>query len=87
MRKLNWIRVADAIILAIMFAAFWYGIFRFPDGPLHPCETGYCGKQGQPHTATEYRDYLYWSILMLIVWPAGLVGFGLIEWINQRNRN
>jgi hypothetical protein len=51
-----------------MIAVFFYGVGRYPDGPIHPCvegenylikyhPDGYCGKQGQPHTADEYQAF------------------------------
>ena len=85
MRKLEWNRLAEIAIVAIMFVSFFYGIIRFPDGPLHPCATGYCGKQGQFRTASDYSHYELWSHSILIIWPAGMLGLWLLR-RGQRNK-
>lgn len=73
-------RVTSAIIWAAMFAYFFYGTFRFPDGPIHPCGINrYCGKQGQPHTLRQYRAYKTWNTSLLYIWPVGLVSLALLN--------
>jgi hypothetical protein len=55
--------------------AVWFvgGMIRFPDSPVHPCSTGYCGKQGQHHTEEDYRLHQVWSRYLMIGWPIGMV--------------
>jgi hypothetical protein len=54
-------KVWSALLNGVML--FWiglcaYSLIRFPDGPIHPCERSqYCGKQGQPHSEADYREY------------------------------
>lgn len=71
-----------AAVAVCVAATFLFGVFRFPDGvqvcdesrhyviKYHP--EGYCGKQGQPHTATDYRAFEAWTWTMAIVWPVGM---------------
>lgn len=73
-------KTATAVIVAVMFVVFLYGLVRFPDGPIHPCDpNGYCGKQGQPHTAQQYRAYRNWETTMLYLWPVGLISLVLLN--------
>jgi hypothetical protein len=65
---------AKHLIVFPMAALFVYGLISFPDGPLRVCaEHGFCGKQGQPHTLSDYHRYVVWEWAMLIVWPAGML--------------
>ena len=75
---LKHIKITDLLGLVLMISMgtlFFYGWFRYPDAPLHPCDgpTGYCGKQGQPHSLSEFRAFGVWQTALLIVWPAGLL--------------
>ena len=45
----------------VMVVLFVYGLIRYPDLPIRECPSGYCGKQGQPHTAAEYRAFNAWQ--------------------------
>jgi hypothetical protein len=57
-------RALSGFIGAVMLIGFSGGLLLFPDGPIGPCRPnilylysdhpfGYCGKQGQSHTATD----------------------------------
>lgn len=71
---------ATAVIAAIMLVFFFYGIVRFPDGPVHPCGINrYCGKQGQPHTLQQYRAFKTWETTLLYMWPVGLISLALLN--------
>jgi hypothetical protein len=50
-----------------------YALVRFPDVPFHECASGYCGKQGLPHTAAEYREFCVWESTLLIAWVVCIV--------------
>ena len=65
------------LLQAVMFAVFFYGMIRFTDAPFHPCELGYCGKTGLPHTGDEYTAFLHWQTSLLIIWSAAFVLFGV----------
>ncbi len=56
-----------------------YAMVRFPDVPLHECASGYCGKGGRPHTATEYFEFLVWQSVLLVGWVI-VVCWELVLW-------
>ncbi len=60
------------IIGLVIVGLFVYGLIRYPDLPIRECPSGYCGKQGQPHTAAEYRAFNTWQITLMIGWPIGM---------------
>ncbi len=73
-------KTASATISAIMLVIFFYGILRFPDGPIHPCGINrYCGKQGQPHTLQQYRAFKSWETTFVYIWPVGLLSLWLLN--------
>jgi hypothetical protein len=72
-----------------MVVTFGYGIVRFADGPIHKCvegriylykqhPDGYCGKQGQSHTAADYASFEKWSDTMFIMWPLGIAALMIL---------
>jgi hypothetical protein len=75
-----------------MGALFIYTLGRFPDGPIHKCvagtayaimqhPSGYCGKQGQPHTAQDYNAYEFWTMIMVVVWPVGMASIAALQYL------
>ena len=62
-----------------MGTVFIYGMVRFPDAPIHQCATGFCGKQGQPHTLVDYRAFDVWQTTFFGIWPFGLVSLYLLQ--------
>jgi hypothetical protein len=70
-------RILKVVVVAVvtwMLVLFAYGVLRYHDGPIHQCAShGYCGKQGQPHTESEYRQYLEWQTTIEWSWPPGLL--------------
>ena len=52
----------------VMVVLFVYGLIRYPDLPIRECPSGYCGRQGQPHTAAEYNAFKIWQTTLFIVW-------------------
>ena len=77
-------RLIEGIVGLVMFAVFFYGVFKYPDGPIKPCagSTGFCGKTGQPHTLLEYRHFNIWQNTLFAAWPIGL----FIGWLLNRKR-
>jgi hypothetical protein len=72
-------------VISIMGYVFHYGVTRFPDSPIAPCGTDqYCGKQGQLHTAEEFKDYHRWETTMLFLWPGGFITFAVLGLIQRR---
>ncbi len=75
-----------------MLSTFGYGMARFPDYPIEKCvegrtyllkehPDGYCGKQGQPHTAADYALFENWQRLLFIGWPVGMAALViLLRW-------
>lgn len=74
-------KLCEGCIVAVMAAVFILGLALYPDNPIHPCDGpgGYCGKQGQPHTVANYNGFRLWERTILIVWPLGFLGFGLLQ--------
>jgi len=56
-------------------------LVQFPDEPIRPCHGpgGFCGKQGQPHTAADYIRYRDWTMAHLIFVALGAIGLVIIE--------
>jgi hypothetical protein len=55
-------KILSFLALAGMAIIFNYGWFKYPDAPIQPCSNGgYCGKQGQPHSEKEYREFMVWQ--------------------------
>jgi hypothetical protein len=76
----TWRGLASASVALIMFLVFYYGVFVYPDSPIDPCSgpTGYCGKQGQPHSLAEYQDFAHWQTTLSIVWPVGMLALAFL---------
>jgi hypothetical protein len=61
-------------VVGIMMLFFFWGVWRFPDGPIHTCvEHGYCGKQGQPHSRKDFELYDRWETLLVWCWLPGML--------------
>ena len=74
------IRIAAGITALFMVGIFFYFIFRFPDGPIHECSSyGYCGKQGQPHSLSDFRSFIWWHIAFLELASLGILVLGLLQ--------
>jgi len=66
-------------VALVMIAVFQYGVLRFPDAPIRPCgDESFCGKQGQPHTAVDYRAFVLWERSLLFIWPSGMLAVVLL---------
>ena len=63
----------------VMVVLFVYGLIRYPDLPIRECPSGYCGRQGQPHTAAEYNAFKIWQRTLFIVWPIGMLIMLLLQ--------
>jgi hypothetical protein len=78
MRRLRTL-LAFAIVAAMM-TVFFYGLWRFPDAPIHPCaKYGYCGKQGQPHSRRDFDAFNHWETTLLWLWPLGMLTAYLLQ--------
>ena len=65
-------RVRRTIAIALLaLAGAWLlgGLVLFPDGPIHACASGYCGKQGQPRTLQDFGRYRIWEGGLGFGWP------------------
>jgi len=86
-RKRRWRRNASIVIAALMGILFAYGLIRFPDAPLHACgDNIYCGKQGQPHTERQFKDFEIWQNTLVWVWPIGLLALYVLNRDRIRSR-
>src|SRR2546423_4384384 len=63
----------------VMVVLFVYGLIRYPDLPIRECPSGYCGKEGQPHTAAEYCAFNAWQITLMIGWPIGMAAMLFLQ--------
>jgi hypothetical protein len=80
----KWLAAVQIGVMAPLVAVFVYGMIFFSDGPIRPCETGFCGKGGTVRTAADYHDFMVWEHTMLVTWGIGLpIHFGL-WWITKR---
>jgi hypothetical protein len=88
-------RILSGCIGAVMVALFIYVGVRFPDAPIHKCRagtayaitqhpSGYCGKQGQPHTENDYHAYEFWEMVLFIVWPAGMASIAALRYLRRQ---
>jgi hypothetical protein len=72
-------------IFAVMAVTLVYGLIRFPDAPIRKCiprpehPDGYCGKQGQAHTAGEYASFDAWQDTLIYVWLGGMATIVLLR--------
>jgi hypothetical protein len=67
------------IIGLVMVVLFVCGLIRYPDLPIRECPSGYCGRQGQPHTAAENRAFNAWQITLMIGWPIGIAALLFLQ--------
>ena len=68
------------VIAALMGVFFFYGMYQYPDAPIHPCnDHNYCGKQGQPHTQKEFEDFKFWETTLMWSWPLGILFLFLLK--------
>lgn len=83
-------RVLIWFVGVIMAIWFFGGFLLFPDAPIGPCGPntrylysnhpfGYCGKQGQSHTATDFHRFTIWQDTLIFLWPLGLGALFLLN--------
>lgn len=76
---MEWLRNIVAFSIALAMAMlFLYGVMRFPNSPIEPCTTGYCGKGGVPTTEEEYRAYQTWLGILVLGYPVGVLTLGVL---------
>jgi hypothetical protein len=71
-------------VVALCMGLFVYGMFRYPDAPIHPCGAGFCGKGNRPHTEEQYRAFVVWETALLISWPFGFAAAFALERRSRR---
>jgi hypothetical protein len=76
----NLLTAAAKIYLALGVVWFVGGFVLFPDTPIHACGTAYCGKQGQPHSRSDFEHHNIWKLGLTFGWPLMFVA-GL--WLNR----
>lgn len=72
-------------ITALVMALFFYGMIQFPNAPIKPCGTEYCGKYGAKVTREVYEAFVIWERTLLIV-TLLLVSYGWTGWLLKRFR-
>ena len=79
-RVTGWRHYLSVGIGSAMLVWFAYVMIEFPDAPIHECrEHGYCGKQGRPHTETEFDHFNVWQTGLMYVWPTGMLGVFILR--------
>jgi hypothetical protein len=77
---IDWIDLCVVLVRAgAEVDTFVYGLIRYPDLPIRECPSGYCGKQGQPRTAAEYRAFNTWQITLMIGFPIGIAAMLFLQ--------
>ncbi len=67
-----------------MIVLWGWGLILYPDGPISPCATGFCGKFGRVHTALEYNHFLIWEAVIISTYLlAGIAA--LFNWAKGSN--
>ena len=90
-RLLHLLNFLRGLIIINAVLCFFLGVGRFRDGPIHPCEKdvqylyhyhpyGYCGKQGQSHTAADFEHYQEWEDVIFVLWPLMLLSMTSLVW-------
>src|SRR5436190_676980 len=83
-------RTLPTLIGSAMVIWFLGGLFAFPDAPIHPCGPreiylysehpyGYCGKQGQSRTLSDFHSFELWQAGMFCLWSSGMIAFGFLQ--------
>ncbi len=83
-------------VLAVMAVYFFGGLAMFPDAPIHRCEEGrnyayanhpggFCGKQGQAHTAADFRRFEVWQNNLFWLWAIGMPTIFLVVRTDRKN--
>ena len=67
------LRVVTLLTATLAGGTLLYGFINFLDAPIRPTATGYVGKQGQPHTAQDYENFLAWERALFIAFPATFI--------------
>ena len=67
-----------AVVIAI--PVFIVGIIQYPDGPISAHDGGFYGKQGQPHSESDYATYTLWERTSHTAWPVMIALAGLRYW-------
>jgi hypothetical protein len=71
-------KLARLAILGIMIGLLATVAVLYPDAPLQPCPSGYCGQQGQTHTQADYQRFETLKTALFIVWPVGMLGLFIL---------
>ena len=73
-------------VACLMLGIFFYGIIRFPDGPIRMVDKNlYQGKQGQTHTLEDFQKYKNWETSVTIVWPIGMLSLAFLKNCKKRS--
>jgi hypothetical protein len=90
-------RILSGCIGTVMIVLFVYVGVRFPDWPIQKCvpgtayaitqhPSGYCGKQGQPHTAEDFHAFEMWETILIYAWPVGIAALAVLQYMRPRPR-
>ena len=72
-------RAARYTVPGLMMVLFVYGAARFHDGPIGPCDAGYCSTHGVVHTADDFVAYKTWERAIWVIWPLGMVALFFLQ--------
>ena len=76
------------VVVGTLWIAFYaYGFVRFPDAPLHACQShGYCGKLGNSRTLVDFQAFSAWQLafnVALVFGGLAIVGYTVRRWFRS----
>jgi hypothetical protein len=83
------LRILSQIVVLVGGLVFFYGSYRFSEGPIVAQYGGYynVGDSGlQPRSFEEYHAFKRWEIAIFVLWPAMFALCGLRYWLDPRGR-
>ena len=74
------LRVSSQIVVVLGMVVFFYGCYRFYEGPIIAQYGGYYTLGGQPRSFQEYHGFKQWETGICVLWPAMFALCGLRYW-------
>ncbi len=78
------LRIFSQIVVLVGLLVFFYGAYRFHDGPIVARYGAYYGMQGQPRSPEEYHAFKRWETAICVLWSAMFALCGLRYWLDPR---
>jgi hypothetical protein len=78
------LRLFSQIIVLVGLVVFFYGTYRFYDGPIVAQYGAYYGMRGQPRSAADYHAFKHWETAICVFWPTMFALCGLRLWLDPK---